>query len=235
MLTRSRSLDLDPPPLSPRSNSGDGGIHVEPLESPVYISPVKAKHTNTNPETSARVNTRDRRGTIRASDFPPVVAETRRTRSGTIVGPTWNRRERSGTVIASDRPACLPAIPQMIGDSNGGSPGTGGMEVDMQPQRAVDDNDEQMLDCGGTRAIGIGGKAEDSVVEADAMNIMGPWRDEDWGWAVAEPPSPVHPRRTRAKRLVAGLGLGLPKGRTLWQMREHDEDDGKNDPLDLLW
>jgi hypothetical protein len=106
----------------------------------------------------------------------------------------------------------------------------------MQSQRLVHDTDEQMSDCGGTSLkIGLGGGRAEDDVEADDMNIVGPWRDEDWGWAVAEPPSPVRPRRTRAKKaLVSVLGLRLPKGRELWQMREHDEDDGENDALDLL-
>jgi hypothetical protein len=202
----------------------------------VYISPSKAKLPNIHPGNNTNTNkrgTRDRRGTIRASDFPPILAgggdvglgdRARRTRSGTVVGPTWNRRERSGTVVAAARPTGLSVVSDVE---------TGEADVNMPLERPAHDADVQMSDCGGT---GVG-RGENSV-EADPMNIVGPWRDEDWPWAVAEPPSPVCPRQKRAenrkRRSGLGLGLKMPKGWELWRMREHDEEDGQDDPLNLL-
>jgi hypothetical protein len=255
-LTRSRSLDLDSlptPPRSPITACGKDESQVRPLESPVYISPSKAKHAkvkvnlNIDPDTNAsRQGTRERRGTIRAADFPPVPAGgegvgleggARRTRSGTIVGPARNRRERSGTVVGAVRPADLTGVSHVVEHGEDNVMDTGDVNVEMQSQRPAHDADVQMSDDIRTNPKT---SVEGSGGEADPMNIVGSWCDEDWPWAVAEPPSPACPRRTRAgnRKHRSGLGLGLkmPKGWKLWQMREHDEEDGEDedDPINLL-
>ena len=239
VLSRSRSLDMDSlqsPTRSPIATSKKAIIQVQPLESPAYISPSKGKLSNVQPGANTNTNkrgTRDRRGTIRASDFPPVPTGggnvgpggTRRTRSGTIVGPTGNRRERSGTVLAAARPTGLSAVPHAV---------AGEMDGDMQPAH---DADVQMPDCGRTNLEIGGADREDDTIAADPMNIVGHWRDEDWPWTVAEPPSPECPRPSRAENRRRRLGLGrskMPKGWELWKMREHDEDNGYEDPLNLL-
>lgn len=249
-LTRSRSLDLDSPspPQPPNITSKEGGIQVQPLESPVYISPSKAKHTvaNLNSGTNRSTNkreTRDRRGTIRASDFPPNSSEgvglaggARRTRSGTVVGPALNRRERSGTVVAAARPLCLAGALHVVGHGNGGRRDTGEVDVDIPLQQPAHDADVEMSDDSGTN-LKIGVREDDSGIDADPMNIVGPWRDVDWPWVVADPPSPVRPHFMKAEnrklRSRLGLGLKMPKGE-LWQMREHDGEDGEDDPMDIL-
>jgi hypothetical protein len=218
----------------------------------VYISPSKAKHSNANLNLgtntiASKPGTRNRRGTIRASDFPPAPAGggegvglaggARRTRSGTVVGPARNRRERSGTVVAAARPAGLAGVPHVVGhgDSSGMDPGEA--DVDMPLQQPAHDADVQMSDVGRTDPKGSV-REEDGGVELDPLNIVGSWRDEDWPWAVAEPSSPVRPRRTRAenrkRKSVSGLGLKMPKGWQLWKMREHDEDDREDDPINML-
>ena len=144
------------------------------------------------------------------------------------MGPTGNRRERSGTVIAAARPTGFSAVPHVV---------TRAMDVDMQPERPAHEADVQISDCSTTHLKMGGDRNKEDDVAADPMNIVGHWCDEDWPWTVAEPSSPLRPRQTRAKnkRRRSGLGLGLkmPKGRELWEMREHEED-GHDDPLNLL-
>lgn len=252
MLARSRSLDLDPLLSPPQSPANKDIARIQPLESPAYISPSKAKLLNANPGPSTDANKRgirDRRGTIRASDFPPAPAGSedvallggaRRTRSGTVIGPARNKRERSGTVSAAARPIGLSTVTRALDRAVGG-PNTEGMDIDKSMQRPDPaDADVPMSDdnCENEQA-GFDGDREDyDAVEMDPMNIVNCWRDEDWPWTVAEPPSPVRSRRVRAKNRKRGRGIGielkLPKRLELWQMREHDADDGEDDPLDLL-
>jgi hypothetical protein len=110
------------------------------------------------------------------------------------------------------------------------------MDIDKSMQRPdpADADVPMSVDNGENVQPGFDGDREDN--DADPMNIVSCWRDEDWPWTVAEPPSPVRSRRLRAKNRKRGPGieLKLPKGWELWQMREHDEDDGEYDPLNLF-
>jgi len=69
----------------------------------------------------------------------------RRTRSGTVVGPAWNRRERSGTVVAA-APTGLATISRMAGNGNCDGVDGGEADIDMQSQGSVHDTDKQMSD-----------------------------------------------------------------------------------------
>lgn len=119
---------------------------------------------------------RMRRGTIRASDhvlLPPKIGQARRNRSGTIVGPSVARRTRSGTIIgpvsniktAPVKTRQIPIIP----------------------------SDEKTK-----TSSGIGSASGTVVVDGDdddPINLFKEeWVDEDWPWAVAEPPSPIATR-----------------------------------------
>ncbi|KAF8629104.1 hypothetical protein AX15_003589 [Amanita polypyramis BW_CC] len=130
---------------------------------------------------------RKRRGTIRASDHTlqsQKSAQTRRNRSGTIIGPAAARRTRSGTIIGptSQIKTVLKAkhattTPSEEKMANSGA--AGGM--------AVDDEDDDPLD-----------------------SFKQEWVDEDWPWVVADPPSPVTIRtRSKSARMVRPM-KGLP-------------------------
>lgn len=204
-MLRARSLDLE-----------QNGIPA--LHSPARISPTKAKNSNDN--TNARGG-RDRRGTIRASDFQinATAGEggARRTRSGTIIGPAGPRRDRSGTIVA--RPSNLVIPPR------------NDVDVDMQ------DADVLPQDT-------VHGDVLMSEVDEfeDEMLLKSHWHDEDW--VVAEPPSPIVPRRKAKKRdwkkewekekNLERRQQKIGNSTGSWGLSEHDEDDEEDDPLDLF-
>ena len=121
---------------------------------------------------------RMRRGTIRASDhvmLPPKVGQARRNRSGTIVGPSAARRTRSGTIIGPV--SNIKAAP-------------GGVKTRQMPNIPSDEKAKS--------SSGIGNESDTVVVEGDdddPINLFKEeWVDEDWPWAVADPPSPIASR-----------------------------------------
>ncbi|KAF9460553.1 hypothetical protein BDZ94DRAFT_1311436 [Collybia nuda] len=210
-ISRTRSLDLDQA-IVPTSNS------------PAYNPPTKTK--NAIDKNNVR-NGRDRRGTIRASDFQSKrLTETtsveggggaRRTRSGTIIGPA--RRDRSGTIVAHP--------PKLV------TPHQNNTDVDMQD-----------ISLAPKDALNNATMSEVDELE-DEMLLKGHWHDEDW--VVAENPSPVVPRRKNARkrdlswkkdwernknREKRQWKLSISTGN--WGVSEHDEDDGEDDPLDLF-
>ncbi|KAF8074717.1 hypothetical protein FPV67DRAFT_594039 [Lyophyllum atratum] len=208
-LSRTHSLDYE----QGRPQEG------KPLQSPAQISPSKLKNSTTDAAKVKRGG-RERRGTIRASDFPVLQGSSttllgggpRRTRSGTIVqGPSHPRRERSNTILARP-PAIITSITAVRRLDDG--------DVDMGHVREEDDQREV------DDVLMSGDEIEDELL------LKGQWCDEDW--AVAEPPSPELPRRSTRK----GKGvhdwkkrLRLRKGLGSWGREEHDEDVGEDDPL----
>ncbi|KAG6907893.1 hypothetical protein DXG01_007000 [Tephrocybe rancida] len=194
--SRTRSLDLEP----------DRSSGEQSLQSPARISPSKTKAVHVE-----SVAKRDRRGTIRASDFPvpgsSVLGGPRRTRSGTVVqGPTRPRRERSDTVVARPPNSVLlgcAATSSGVGDvdmadvtSDAGHKDVGDVSM------TVDERDDELL-------------------------LKDHWVDEDW--AVAAPPSPVLPRRKN----------GIPEWRKRFELKRasgawsigHSVDNGESDLL----
>ncbi|KAG5643803.1 hypothetical protein DXG03_009626 [Asterophora parasitica] len=206
-VSRTRSLGLEPD----RSQGG------QPLQSPAQISPSKSRIPVPSSTSKDKRVGRERRGTIRASDFAAAQASNtavagapRRTRSGTVVqGPAAPRRERSGTILARPPASTLvskAAAASVDGDVNmGDAPQERGDVLMAGPE---DESDDEM------------------------QLLSGHWCDG--AWAVAEPPSPKVTRRSNAKaKLVASWKKKHAPGRGLgtWGMKEHDEDDGEDDPL----
>ena len=121
---------------------------------------------------------RMRRGTIRASDhvlLPPKVGQARRNRSGTIVGPSAARRTRSGTII---------------GPISNIKTAPGGVKTRQMP---IIPSDGKAIS-----SSGIDSASDTLVVEGDDDDPINffkeEWVDEDWPWAVADPPSPITTR-----------------------------------------
>ncbi|GLB43389.1 hypothetical protein LshimejAT787_1302900 [Lyophyllum shimeji] len=210
-ISRTRSLDVE----IERSQED------HPLRSPAQISPSQLRHSSTNTAQTKRGG-RDRRGTIRASDFAVLQGTTtsvfggggpRRTRSGTIVqGPSHPRRERSGTILARPPVSLTPST---------------------VPVRPSDDGDVDMLDIreeAGHKEVGDVPMSTDE--SDDELLLKEAWSEE--AWVVASPQSPQLPRRSARK--VKGIcdwrkRRRLGKGLGSWGMAEHDEDDGTDDPL----
>jgi hypothetical protein len=207
-ISRARSLDLEQ-------------SEIPALHSPARISPTKAKNTNGNNNVRGG---RDRRGTIRASDFQikhfaelgtgGAGGAARRTRSGTIVGPAGPRMERSGTVVG--RPIVEPP--------------RGDVDVSMDDAASTPDNAAH-------RDV-LMSEVDESE---DEMLLQGHWHDEDW--VVAEPPSPVVPRNTRKVDWKKGWEKEKNRERRQWKlgnsigswgMNEHDEGEDEDDPLNLF-
>ncbi|KAG6845019.1 hypothetical protein H0H87_001540 [Tephrocybe sp. NHM501043] len=207
---------LPRPPLL-RTRSLDHQSDLVPvgqsLKSPAKISPFKTKVAS-NDAIIVKRSGRDRRGTIRASDFAvsgsSALGGPRRTRSGTVVqGPTRTHRERSDTIVArsSNLTESTPV------------PSLGASDVDMHD--VTDDTNHQEL---GDAIMGID-------ENDDELLLKGPWVDEDW--VVAAPPSPVLPRRKNK---------GIPEWWKRFELKNrsgamgigHSDGDGEDDPLLLL-
>ncbi|RDB15803.1 hypothetical protein Hypma_003647 [Hypsizygus marmoreus] len=205
-ISRTRSLDIEPE-RSQLQEQTQGNA----LQSPAHISPSKTKHVDTETTTKEKRGGRDRRGTIRASDFQAqVVAGARRTRSGTVVqGPTRPRRERSGTIIATSQ-----AQGALVAKTSAARPEEH-EDVDMHGPQGHD---------GYLDDVHMSGE-----VDEDELNLVGYWHDEDW--VVAEPPSPEVPRRKPKRAPGWKKSWGIGRGLGTWGMAEHDEDDGGDDPL----
>ncbi|KAG6898302.1 hypothetical protein C0992_011893 [Termitomyces sp. T32_za158] len=201
-LTRAQSLDHEIDRLS------DG----KPLQPPAYLPFSQTKQVVVISGNEKRTG-RDRRGTIRASDFPiagsSILAGPRRTRSGTVVqGSTRPRRERSDTIVAKPynlaSSSCLPAPSMRAGDvtmsDSTGDSGRQGVDVAMA---TTEEQDDELL-------------------------LKGNWIDEEW--VVAAPPSPVLPRRRRKALTEWRRRFEQKKASGIWGM-EHDPDNGEDDPL----
>ncbi|KAG6841462.1 hypothetical protein C0991_010887 [Blastosporella zonata] len=198
---RTRSLDLD----TDHSSAG------RPLQSPAQISPSRMK---TVPDETAVVKRagRDRRGTIRASDFPvsgpSALGGPRRTRSGTVVqGSIRPRRERSDTVRPSTSVVDCVLAPSL--------------DVDVDMLDVTENLRRQEL----TDVLMTTDEQEDELLLKDH------WVDEDW--AVAAPPSPTLPLRKRKGHPEWRKRFELRMASGLWGIGKRD-DDGKDDPLNLL-
>lgn len=198
---QTRSLDSE----------NDQSVDGKPLQSPVHIPLSQTKQVAVISVSEKRTG-RDRRGTLRASDFSvsgsSVLAGPRRTRSGTVVqGSTRPRRERSDTIVARPSNSAssnrLP-IPSSAGDvtmsDSIGDPGRRGVDVLMA---TTEEQDDELL-------------------------LKNNWIDEEW--VVAAPPSPVLPRRKRKVFTEWRRRFEQRKASGIWGM-EHDPDNGEDDPL----
>ena len=161
---------------------------------------------------------RDRRGTIRASDFRgpvsgllPLAGGARRTRSGTVVQASSRaRRERSDTIIA--RNSSLPCIVS---------------ETEPASQAVAI---HQTLHAGSELEVQRDTHAS-APAEGSDDELGGCWVEEDWA---VSPPSHVRsltvmPKGPRFKQWKKGWKPGRVTG--TWGTRDHDEDDGEDDPL----
>ncbi|KAF8320140.1 hypothetical protein F5887DRAFT_1087926 [Amanita rubescens] len=132
----------------------------------------------TKPQQTGRM----RRGTIRASDHalqPPKVGQARRSRSGTIVGPSAARRTRSGTIIGPVSQKTAPGAAK-------------------NRQTSVMPGNEKIKSSSATGSAGDPVIVEDRDDEINAFNEE--WVDEPW--VVADPPSPVA-AKTRSRNARA--------------------------------
>ncbi|KAG5654202.1 hypothetical protein H0H81_006235 [Sphagnurus paluster] len=200
-ISRTRSLDLE----LDRPQNG------QPLQSPAHISPLKSKNLAAERE---KHGGRNRRSTLRASDFPApnctasAVGGPRRTRSGTVVqGPTAPRRERSGTILAR------PPVLRPINATAAALSKNRDIEIDKTDGHNVTQGTDDVL----------------MSSDDDELLLKGHWCDEDW--LVAAPPSPELRSQSTRKNAARKRRYGLAKGLGTWGMKEHDEDDGMDDPL----
>ncbi|KAG6861279.1 hypothetical protein C0995_002087 [Termitomyces sp. Mi166 len=199
---RTRSLDFET----------DQSSDVQSIQSPAQTSHSQTKHVTVELRNEKRPG-RDRRGTIRASDFQvagsSVLVGPRRTRSGTVVQGSRPRRERSDTIVA--RPSitasskCAPPPSTCAGD------------VDMF------DSSE---DAGRQEVVDV--LMTTNEEQDDELLLKDNWVDEEW--VVAAPPSPVLPRRKRKVITEWRRRFEQKKASGIWGM-DHDPDDGEDDPL----
>jgi hypothetical protein len=180
----------------------------------VTVAKAASDSSCTKPQQTGRM----RRGTIRASDHalqPPKVAQARRNRSGTIVGPSAARRTRSGTII---------------GPVSNIKTAPGGIKTKQIPIISGDEKTKS--------SSGIGNANDTAVVESDDDPIDSfkeEWVDEDWPWAVADPPSPVATRSrsgntralrpTKCKLLNKKLMIKHVQGGTMRSSNDSSDDE----------
>ncbi|KAK2465698.1 hypothetical protein APHAL10511_002242 [Amanita phalloides] len=134
---------------------------------------------------------RTRRGTIRASDRaaqPMGVGQTRRNRSGTIVGPSAARRTRSGTIIGPSQHIKIASVSLKARHTSSEEKAQSNSGTSSGNTLVIDGEDDDPLDL-----------------------FKDEWVDEDWPWIVADPPSPVvakpRSKNIRNSRLMKGLPL----------------------------
>ena len=167
---------------------------------------------------------RKRRGTIRASDQTSLSQKTtqeRRSRSGTIVGPSAARRTRSGTVIG---PSLNVRVTQ-VGSKSRTTTTVPREERDRAPVEVDTSGDTIVVD------------------EDDPLDLFKEeWIDEDWPWAVADPPSPIASRtKIKGSRSIRSTkGQLVPKRTALkhaqFGMQEDiaEKSEGESDDELLL-
>jgi hypothetical protein len=156
------------------------------LDSPVQIE-LRKPVNNNNINKEKRYGKRNRAGTIRASDFmqpniandlgkqdaPPLGGNgsivTRRTRSGTVIGPSQSfTRTRSGTIIGPSRPA--PSRPTVAPRNQQHAHTRPSGDLDLEAH------------AGKLPVLNSEDESEDELL------LKGHWHDEDWVVAPALAP-----------------------------------------------